>query len=91
MSESCLIECRTVLARALLGMQESISMDVLFYQRHPDRGWQFKPEAQGCTADTANGGLSFIRELYEKHESEEKSVSSSLTVFSMLSLLYSSS
>ena len=67
-------QCRTVLARALLAMQDSISMDVLFYQQHPDRGWQFKPEVQGCTADTANGGLQFIRELYEKHNSEEKSV-----------------
>ena len=74
LSKRCLACCRTVLARALLGMQDSISLDVLFYQRHPDRGWQFKPEVQGCTADTANGGLQFIRELYEKHNSEEKSV-----------------
>lgn len=66
---------RTVLTRALLGMQDSVTMDVLFYQRHPDRGWQFKPEAPGCTSDTVNGGLHFIRELYEKHGSKEKSVS----------------
>lgn len=55
-------------------MEDSVSMDVLFYRRHPDRGWQFQPDTPGCTPDTANGGLQFIRELYEKHNSKEKSV-----------------
>lgn len=63
------------MTRALLGMQDSISMDILFYSRDPDRGWQFKPEAPGCTPDTVNGGIRFIRELYEKENSEEKTVS----------------
>ncbi|KAA6429496.1 MAG: hypothetical protein FRX49_00888 [Trebouxia sp. A1-2] len=65
---------RTALTRALLGMQDSVSMDVLFYSRDPDRGWQFKPEAPGCTPDTVNGGMHFIRELYEKENSGEKTV-----------------
>lgn len=67
--------CRTAVTRALLGMQDSISMDVLFYQRDPDRGWQFKPEAPGCTPDTASGGIQFMRQLYERFGSKEKSVS----------------
>lgn len=66
---------RTALTRALLAMEDSITMDVLFYQRDPDRGWQFKPEAPGCTPDTATGGMHFIRQLYEKFDSKEKSVS----------------
>ncbi|KAL3163163.1 hypothetical protein ABBQ32_009571 [Trebouxia sp. C0010 RCD-2024] len=65
---------RTAVTRALLGMQDSISMDVLFYQRDPDQGWQFKPEAPGCTPDTASGGINFIRQLYERFGSKEKSV-----------------
>ena len=56
-------------------MQDCVSMDVLFYQRDPDRGWQFKPEAPGSTPDTAAGGIRFIRELYERQDSQEKSVS----------------
>lgn len=34
------------LTRAVLGLEETVSMDVLFYTRNPDRGWQFKPEVQ---------------------------------------------
>ena len=60
-------------------MQDSVSMDVLYYQRDPERGWQFRPEAAGCTPDTVSGGLQFIRELYEKQNSKEKSVSVALT------------
>jgi hypothetical protein len=32
------------LTRAILGLEDAITMDVLFYRRDPDRGWQFKPE-----------------------------------------------
>lgn len=60
-------------------MQDTVTVDVLFYQRHPERGWHFKPEAPGCTPDTVNGGMQFIRQLYEKLESKEKSVSRDLT------------
>lgn len=64
-----------MVTRALLGMHDTVSVDVLFYQRHPDKGWQFKPEAPGCSPDTVNGGFQFIRQLYEKLDSKEKSVS----------------
>lgn len=37
------------------------------------QGWQFKPDEPGCTADTVNG-FTFIRQLYEKVGSKEKSV-----------------
>ena len=33
--------------------------------------WRQEP---GCTPDTAAGGISFIRELYERQDSQEKSV-----------------
>ncbi len=64
---------RVVLARELLGLQETISMDVLFYRRDPERGWQFRPQEPGCTEDTIFGHR-FIRELYERAGSTEKSV-----------------
>lgn len=63
-----------MLARAVLGMQDSVSVDVLYYRRDPNRGWQFKPDEPGCTSDTAAGGITFIRELYERGGSKEKSV-----------------
>ena len=66
------------MTRALLGMQDSISMDVLYYQRDPEKGWQFKPDAPGCTPDTVNGGIQFIPELYERLGSKEKTVSEGL-------------
>ena len=34
---------RVILARAVLGLQEAISVDVLFYRRDPEKGWQFLP------------------------------------------------
>lgn len=68
------VMCRTVLTRVLLGMQDGISMDVLCYQRDPERGWGFKAEAPGCTPDTVNGGIEFIRELYEKQGSKGRTV-----------------
>jgi hypothetical protein len=35
--------------------------------------WPLRQEP-GCTPDTAAGGISFIRELYERQGSQEKSV-----------------
>jgi len=62
------------LTRAVLGLEPVISLDTLFYRRESERGWHFKPDEPGCTADTAAGGIPFIRELYERTGSEEKSV-----------------
>ncbi|MCH9680925.1 MAG: glutathione S-transferase C-terminal domain-containing protein [Deltaproteobacteria bacterium] len=64
---------RVALARSMLGLDEVISMDVLFYRRDPERGWQFRPSEPGCTPDTIHG-YTFIRQLYEKLGSTEKSV-----------------
>lgn len=64
---------RVTLTRSILGLQDAITMDVLFYRRDPERGWQFKPDEDGCTADTIYGHR-FIRELYDKMGSEESSV-----------------
>jgi len=38
------------------------------------QGWKFNPDEEGCTEDTAAGGITFIRELYEREGSAEKSV-----------------
>ena len=35
---------RVSLARAVCGLQQVVSMDVMFYRRHPENGWQFLPE-----------------------------------------------
>jgi hypothetical protein len=40
---------RVALTRAVLGLEDAITMDVLFYRRDPDRGWQFKPEVRQYT------------------------------------------
>eukprot|EP00271_Cylindrocystis_brebissonii_P008494 TRINITY_DN22864_c0_g1_i1.p1 TRINITY_DN22864_c0_g1~~TRINITY_DN22864_c0_g1_i1.p1 ORF type:complete len:664 (+),score=79.26 TRINITY_DN22864_c0_g1_i1:103-2094(+) len=65
---------RVALTRSVLGLEETISLDVVSYRRDPQRGWQFKPEIPGCTADTVNGGIGFIGELYQRMGSPEKSV-----------------
>jgi hypothetical protein len=41
---------RVALTRAVLGLEDAVTMDVLFYRRDPDRGWQFKPEVRASTA-----------------------------------------
>ena len=38
------------LTRAVLGLEDAVTMDVLFYRRDPDRGWQFRPEVRRSTA-----------------------------------------
>lgn len=64
---------RVALTRALLGLQEVVSMDVLYYRRDPDRGWQFRPSEPGCTPDTVHG-RTYIKEVYAAAESSESSV-----------------
>jgi len=64
---------RAVLTRKLKRLDDVISMDVLYYRRDPDRGWQFRPEESGCTPDTLFGYRT-IRELYERIGSRESSV-----------------
>ncbi|TNE44669.1 MAG: hypothetical protein EP343_28835 [Deltaproteobacteria bacterium] len=64
---------RVALTREVKGLQDVISMDVLYYRRDPKRGWQFNPAVEGCTPDTVNG-VTYIQELYERVGSTEKSV-----------------
>jgi putative glutathione S-transferase len=64
---------RAALTRKLKGLDDVISMDVLYYRRDPDRGWQFRPSEPGCTADTLFG-YQAIRDLYDRVGSRETSV-----------------
>lgn len=64
---------RTALVRKLKGLDDVISMDVLYYRRDPDRGWQFQPTEPGCTPDS-QFGFDTIRELYDRVGSPETSV-----------------
>ncbi|MBX2802403.1 MAG: glutathione S-transferase C-terminal domain-containing protein [Myxococcales bacterium] len=72
-ANNCPWSHRCALVRSLKGLQDVVSMDVLFYRRDPERGWQFRPEEPGCTPDTVNGAR-FVREIYESVGSAEKSV-----------------
>lgn len=64
---------RAVLTRKLKGLEDVISMDVLYFRRDPNRGWQFRPEESGCTPDTLFGHH-YIREVYDRVGSAESSV-----------------
>jgi glutathionyl-hydroquinone reductase len=64
---------RVALARSLRHLESVVTMDVLFYRRDPERGWQFAPDEPGCTDDRIFGHR-FIKELYERLDSEETSV-----------------
>ena len=72
-SNNCPWSHRTALTRKLKGLDDVVSMDVLYFRRDPDRGWQFRPEEPGCTTDTIYGHQ-FIREIYARVSSDENSV-----------------
>ena len=81
---------RVVLARNMLGLQATVSMDIAFPNRTGDedpRGpnyWEFNPSRiatltgdtlNECTAETGTGmGLRLVKEIYEKEGSDEQSV-----------------
>ncbi len=53
---------RTLIVRALKGLQQVISVDVV----HPhltDKGWSFDPEFVGATGDTV-GGRAYLQQVY---------------------------
>lgn len=51
---------RVMLARAVLGLEDVISVDVMFYRRDEDRGWQFLPPDSALTeAEIAQRGTLF--------------------------------
>lgn len=81
---------RVVLARNVLGLQDSITMDVVFPTRTGDGDpegpnlWEFNPGRVSaltgaplpeCTVETGTGrGLRLVKEIYRAEESEERSV-----------------
>ena len=64
---------RVALTRSMKGLQDVVSMDVLYYRRDPDRGWQFRPDIDGFGPDRLYG-VNYVRELYERIGSTESSV-----------------
>ncbi len=81
---------RVTLARNMLGLQDSLTMDVAFPNRTDDDDpagpnlWQFAPDRVAtltgaplpeCTEETATGrGLRLVKELYQAEGSTEQSV-----------------
>jgi putative glutathione S-transferase len=61
-SYACPWAHRTLVTRALKGLDDAISVNVVDPFRADD-GWQFTPDKAGCTADTVNGA-DYLRELY---------------------------
>ena len=61
-SYACPWAHRTLLARALLGLEDVIDVSVVDPYRGED-GWQFTPDKDGCTPDTLHDS-DYLRELY---------------------------
>ena len=55
---------RTLLVRALKGLEDAVSVDYVDPYRG-EGGWQFTPEKDGCTPDTENGS-EHLREVYQE-------------------------
>jgi putative glutathione S-transferase len=61
-SYACPWAHRTLLVRSLTGLTDAVSVNVVDPSRADD-GWQFTPEKEGCTPDTATGA-DYLREVY---------------------------
>jgi putative glutathione S-transferase len=61
-SYACPWAHRALLTRALLGLEDVISVDVVDPHRI-DQGWEFAPEKDGCTPDSIHGA-EYLRDVY---------------------------
>ena len=61
-SRACPWAHRTTVVRAVKGLHDAISVDVVDPVREND-GWRFSPDLDDCTPDTVNGHT-FLREVY---------------------------
>jgi putative glutathione S-transferase len=59
---------RTLLVRALKGLEDAITVDYVDPFRD-EGGWQFTPEKEGCTEDSQYGS-DYLRELYQKADDD---------------------
>lgn len=70
---------RTLLARALKGLEGAIGVDVCWYRRADDGdgpgGWQFRPDLDGFEAEQATGRqMRFVKDIYKLAGAEQSSV-----------------
>ena len=54
-SHACPWAHRTLITRALLGLEQHITVDVVDWRMNPDGSWSFNPDEEGASADTING------------------------------------
>ncbi|MFB6137300.1 MAG: glutathione S-transferase family protein [Halobacteriaceae archaeon] len=65
-SYACPWAHRTLLTRALMGLEDAITVDVVDPFREDD-GWEFAPEKPGCTTDRIHGAA-YLRDVYTAAE-----------------------